>query len=292
MTHPTADDLLLQILDLLDTYMASREPLKASVAKGFFNIAEARKTMGSQINQHNYDLRMKASATVAIDANPPSPLATTTVSKHSLSLVRVSPPTSMSSLPTSTDSIPDPLTPAPAPAAEPETTLRRRKNPAAADADNDGDGDDLGSPPAQETKPYEHETPQTTPTKAKHTRPACDPLKWFGVLVPGALREAQGDFTRALSYVVALADVQLEMARLEGELHKFVERGVEKGAPEKGGEDEGEGDKKEVDAGTAGDENGTVQGDGTSTATETETETAVEKGTGELLETRADRAKQ
>ncbi|CAH1402509.1 unnamed protein product [Nezara viridula] len=42
-----------------------------------------------------------------------------------------------------------------------------------------------------------------------------DPLKWFGVLVPQNMRQAQSSFSKALEYVIQATNLQLEMARLK-----------------------------------------------------------------------------
>ncbi|XP_014289906.1 coiled-coil domain-containing protein 115 [Halyomorpha halys] len=42
-----------------------------------------------------------------------------------------------------------------------------------------------------------------------------DPLKWFGVLVPQNMRQAQSSFSKALEYVLQGTNLQLEMMRLK-----------------------------------------------------------------------------
>eukprot|EP00730_Choanoeca_flexa_P013228 TRINITY_DN5096_c0_g1_i1.p1 TRINITY_DN5096_c0_g1~~TRINITY_DN5096_c0_g1_i1.p1 ORF type:complete len:161 (+),score=18.41 TRINITY_DN5096_c0_g1_i1:58-483(+) len=49
------------------------------------------------------------------------------------------------------------------------------------------------------------------------TKPEKDPLRWFGVLVPSALRQAQTTFRRSTEIAVRLADSKVKMQRLESE---------------------------------------------------------------------------
>ena len=42
-----------------------------------------------------------------------------------------------------------------------------------------------------------------------------DPLKWFGLLVPQNMRQAQVSFSEALEYVIQGANIQLEMDQLK-----------------------------------------------------------------------------
>ena len=59
----------------------------------------------------------------------------------------------------------------------------------------------------------------------KAVAPASDPLKWFGILVPPALRSAQKSFKGAVVDIVpALASVVHEMRAVEAEVRKTRER--------------------------------------------------------------------
>lgn len=44
-----------------------------------------------------------------------------------------------------------------------------------------------------------------------------DPLKWFGVLVPQNMRQAQASFSKALEYVIQCTNIQIEMDHLKKE---------------------------------------------------------------------------
>lgn len=62
-------------------------------------------------------------------------------------------------------------------------------------------------------------------TSNKAVAPSSDPLKWFGILFPPALRHAQKIFKGAVVDVVpALASVVFEMKTIEEEVTKTRER--------------------------------------------------------------------
>ncbi|KAK9498993.1 hypothetical protein O3M35_003518 [Rhynocoris fuscipes] len=49
-----------------------------------------------------------------------------------------------------------------------------------------------------------------------------DPLKWFGVLIPQDMRQAQSNFNKAIEYVVECANIQLEMLSIEEKYKKCL----------------------------------------------------------------------
>jgi coiled-coil domain-containing protein 115 len=52
-----------------------------------------------------------------------------------------------------------------------------------------------------------------------------DPLNWFGILVPPALRKAQGSFKSALEEIVpAMATVTVQMRQIEIEVRRTRKR--------------------------------------------------------------------
>ncbi|MCJ1370254.1 hypothetical protein MMC20_001466 [Loxospora ochrophaea] len=67
------------------------------------------------------------------------------------------------------------------------------------------DSGDLGP------KPFGPQTPKSR----------CDPLNWFGILVPPALRSAQGHFKIAMTELPSLVNVIREMVSTEEEIEKL-----------------------------------------------------------------------
>ena len=56
------------------------------------------------------------------------------------------------------------------------------------------------------------------------TNTLSDPLRWFGILVPPALREAQIEFANGLENVLPLCNLNLEMEELEIEIRRVRKR--------------------------------------------------------------------
>ena len=54
-------------------------------------------------------------------------------------------------------------------------------------------------------------------TDMKDSKPTKkDPLKWFGVLVPQALRQSQGRFKKAVELSVEISNTEAQYLRLKG----------------------------------------------------------------------------
>ncbi|KAJ3340003.1 hypothetical protein HDU93_007552 [Gonapodya sp. JEL0774] len=244
MPESTADALFFDVLETLDQYYAARDPLKGALAKGFVNVAEARKTMGTQLNQHNYDLRMKATSLVCIEPPPlvPSPASTVVpddLLQRTISITRITPATSTSSASSLLNVMSSSSSLDPSPALRRRTVVTSNEEntaPSASESRATGDSapsdttatsglETPGDSGADGKEKVEDDNPDKSPPQPspKPQRPPRDPLKWFGVLVPLALREAQGDFTRALSYAVAVAELKLELRRRIKEYESVVE---------------------------------------------------------------------
>ncbi|XP_073984414.1 coiled-coil domain-containing protein 115 [Rhodnius prolixus] len=54
-----------------------------------------------------------------------------------------------------------------------------------------------------------------------------DPLKWFGVLVPHDMRQAQSKFNKAIEYVVECANLQIEMLSVEAKYKRLLSKKLE-----------------------------------------------------------------
>ena len=72
----------------------------------------------------------------------------------------------------------------------------------------------------------QQQTDDDQPRQEKTTpRPPTDPLRWFGILTPLPLRQAQGQAIRAVEEVIPrLASVSAEMARVELEVRRARKR--------------------------------------------------------------------
>lgn len=87
--------------------------------------------------------------------------------------------------------------------------------------DLDADADTQTVPPTsipEEEKEDDKSSKKQSKRNGQKSRPD-DPIRWFGILVPPALRSAQGSFVRAVeSSVPNLVDLAAEMRELEIEI--------------------------------------------------------------------------
>lgn len=69
----------------------------------------------------------------------------------------------------------------------------------------------------EDEKESENERKLEMKSDEAETKPArlCDPLNWFGVLVPQSLRQSQSSFKQAVDHAVNIANLKLKIARLQ-----------------------------------------------------------------------------
>jgi coiled-coil domain-containing protein 115 len=113
-----------------------------------------------------------------------------------------------------------------------EEEEKREKNEQAKRAtESDDSNDQLPTPPASRATSEApaldslHISDDTKSSDAKENLAESeedplprDPLSWFGILVPPALRSAQGSFAQAVECLPRLAEVSREMRLLESEI--------------------------------------------------------------------------
>ncbi|RYP67296.1 hypothetical protein DL771_007314 [Monosporascus sp. 5C6A] len=196
-TDAAIDALLERYLHLLHEYTALREQLNALQAGMYRDIARANfaAERGMRYGSDHYDERMRASCRVAITT------ATTT---------------SFETITWEEEEEPDttPPTPAPAPSAglPPGTAAGPSSDGGASEAEEEMKGDGVG---VAEDAAKAHR-----PEKKKEMR-RRDPVRWFGLLTPMALRQAQAQSIRAVEQVIPrLVSVNAEMARVEIEVRR------------------------------------------------------------------------
>ncbi|TQW00357.1 hypothetical protein IF1G_00288 [Cordyceps javanica] len=196
----TIDELLERYLGLVDQYAALRAALGAAQQRTFHALARANFTAdrGARFGRDQYDERMRASRRVAVSyaaAGEPPTFAVTEEARDEEEEEDAASTT----------------------AAEEQDGRRGRPlehddGAAAADADGGGDGGDGGDGSGAEMK-------------SKAAGAARDPIRWFGVLVPQALRDAQRESVRTVEDVIPrLVSVQAEMAHVEIEVRRARKR--------------------------------------------------------------------
>lgn len=93
------------------------------------------------------------------------------------------------------------------------------------------------------SSPADFEVPSPEPATSKETTPSpssCDPLKWFGILVPSALRRTQSSFKAVVEEIVprivtvdrAMNEVEIEVRRMRKKLPQAEKREAKAGATE------------------------------------------------------------
>ena len=77
----------------------------------------------------------------------------------------------------------------------------------------------------ESSSPADFEVPSPEPATSKETTPSpssCDPLNWFGILVPSALRRTQSSFKAVVEEIVPLiVTVDREMNEVEIEVRRM-----------------------------------------------------------------------
>ncbi|RYP32078.1 hypothetical protein DL767_005432 [Monosporascus sp. MG133] len=211
-TDAAIDALLERYLHLVHEYTALREQLNALQAGMYRDIARANfaAERGMRYGADHYDERMRASRRVAITT------ATTTAAGDDANAP--APTTSFETIAWEEEEEPDatPPTPAPAPSAglPPETAAGASSSGGGApEAEEEEVKDDGAGAAGDAAKPHR-------PEKKKEMR-RRDPVRWFGLLTPMALRQAQAQSIRAVEQVIPrLVSVNAEMARVEIEVRR------------------------------------------------------------------------
>ncbi|RYP92131.1 hypothetical protein DL770_001712 [Monosporascus sp. CRB-9-2] len=211
-TDAAIDALLERYLHLLHEYTALREQLNALQAGMYRDIARANfaAERGMRYGPDHYDERMRASRRVAIttttttatddDANAPAPAPT--ISFETITWEEEEEP----------DATPPTSAPAPSAGLPPEAAAGASSLDGGASEAEEVKDDGVGVT-GDAARPHH-------PEKKKEMR-RRDPLRWFGLLTPMALRQAQAQSIRAVEQVIPrLVSVNAEMARVEIEVRR------------------------------------------------------------------------
>lgn len=193
------DGLLEQYLELLDQYTRLRDDLAKTFSSGFFSLAQAQRATtlgaGRRYGQDCYDQRMKAQRRVVLHRHEDSPDFVCHIEKRLEPGVR-------------------------------QSSTEDGEAPHETQAETGQIDQETGNKPEKETskvdeflaknEPGDTEKPPTTPRPDPAAR---DPITWFGLLTPPALRQTRGHFVKAVEHQIPdLLNVGSEMKRLEGEI--------------------------------------------------------------------------
>ncbi|KAL2816886.1 hypothetical protein BJX63DRAFT_128237 [Aspergillus granulosus] len=209
------DRLLERYLELLDKHQKLQGELASTLSSGFISLAHANYTCppGRRYGADYYDERMKAIRTVAIQ---PAPSAEPNYITEPGEL-----PGQVFSIVSASSSHADeqsnsgiqtaPLDADAEKVAEPELQEDGKDSGAVNIAENPQDLPTPSEPAiAADTKPK---------SKKKKNSQASDPIRWYGILVPLSLRNAQKSFTEAVEgSLPELASVIVEMQAAERDI--------------------------------------------------------------------------
>ncbi|KAL3436771.1 hypothetical protein BDV09DRAFT_164393 [Aspergillus tetrazonus] len=229
------DALLEKYLHLLDKHQRLQHVLASRLSSGFLSLAHANYTCppGRRYGADYYDERMKASRRVIL--RPPS----STDREDSTAELEGPPPNGASSkgifsieFTSSNDEEEQPDTDEPSGTGEKAPEKALEQEPLKNAGDNNA-ADTTAAPQdsseASETK-TEAEADADAEADAKsgpvRRRPrTLDPIKWFGILVPPSLRNAQKSFTEAVEgSLPELAGIVVEMQAAEKEITELRRR--------------------------------------------------------------------
>ncbi|PIA19531.1 hypothetical protein COEREDRAFT_5362 [Coemansia reversa NRRL 1564] len=190
------DDDLLELLDMFSEYQQIRGSSNALLRQAFFDLSVARRSAGYQwISADMYSGRAQAITTVDVD--PIADDITVIYRRRQESCadeVRQEKPREglRRRLPIS------------------ETATAVELNDEENDKHNDSDMDEMTST----------EKRNSSPSKVR----SDDPLLWFGMLVPPALKEAQSGFVNAVGQLVRLAQLKRQLEAKQKALQPMLEK--------------------------------------------------------------------
>ncbi|KAF1811084.1 hypothetical protein P152DRAFT_490173 [Eremomyces bilateralis CBS 781.70] len=204
MDSTILDRLLVDYLDLLDQYQVQRKALSGLFSSGHFSLAEANFKSPSKIRHGRdyYDERMQALRKIRIEEAKSSGHANRPCIQFSTT----------------------------GQAVRAEKKIKNGlKN---GHETRDTPEDKPAEPPEQSKDESETEPPSLSSLslqdKSNDTDPAkliIDPLHWYGILVPPALRSAQVDFVKAVEEPIpAIVNIATQMRELEIEIGRARKR--------------------------------------------------------------------
>lgn len=199
------DEELLRFMDQLELLEEKRGRLNSFIEQGWFSMSKARYSMGNkQVSALQYGSEMEP--LVRVDAR------TMTNGEAEFHTERMKQNLSADA---ATDSQPvEDLGPK-------EEGVRRRIK-----EKKDSTEEDKGEKPASKT---ESAAVGSSDTKSEHN-PQQDPLKWFGILVPQSLKQAQSSFKQAIELSAEIAALQSTVMRTREEIQLLlkVKRSLDK----------------------------------------------------------------
>ncbi|KAF2820045.1 hypothetical protein CC86DRAFT_124571 [Ophiobolus disseminans] len=175
------DSLLEQYLHTLDKYQKTREQLSKQLSAGYLSLAQAnfQNRSTTHYGQDSYDERMQATRKmyVSLQWGPPQIVVIEAKKKEK----NINPRSNISAQDDSNTSR----------ATFSTMSERHEVNPPKNEEAKEQQSE---KPHIQEPDSYSAPRPKEKDDSSKTTKKSNDPLRWFGILVPPALRSAQHSF--------------------------------------------------------------------------------------------------
>ncbi|XP_033126183.1 coiled-coil domain-containing protein 115-like [Anneissia japonica] len=190
------DKLVIQYFKLLDEIHDDRIQLESVLKQGCFNLSKARYSMGN-----------KAVGSLQYNSNSMKALAKISINEDNEDLFELTrkKPTNKSARKSHIDISRDDL-------LSKETTVRRRKGQKETDSD-----DSVATSRLEELTVNDDKLSSTQDDTKSNEEVLSDPIKWFGILVPMALRHGQSDFTQAITLCCHIANLQRKLLATKAE---------------------------------------------------------------------------
>lgn len=199
------DDKLLQYMDQLELLQQKRSTLNTLIEQGWFSLSKARYSMG---NKHVSSLQY------ASEMEPQVCVQAGTAENNAMEFY--------------TERITQKKTPERVQNSTPvedigpndEGVRRRIKSSKDISAQEERVGASAEKPSMQTTEPA-----SVSPSNMCDQSPQADPLKWFGILVPQTLKQAQSSFRQVIELSAEMATLQAAVLKTREELKLGVKPG-------------------------------------------------------------------
>ncbi|KAJ1657342.1 hypothetical protein IWQ61_003247 [Dispira simplex] len=182
------DQLIIEYFNTLDKYEQEMAVLSNLLRQGQWSLSQAKQALGGphRVSRYQYDQRMQAQ--LRVEAN-----AAENGNEATYELIRWVKPTESVEPSTTHES-----------AEAPGMSQLKQRHQRASTSDESSEN---GSSEEAETQKE-----QSLPSASKSN--IHDPLRWFGVLVPGSLRQSQRYFHQSTTRIVNLANLKVQLDQL------------------------------------------------------------------------------
>ncbi|KAK5609437.1 hypothetical protein CRENBAI_008773 [Crenichthys baileyi] len=185
------DEKLLRFMDQLELLEEKRNALNTLIEQAWFSISKARYSMGNkQVSTLQFANEMKPLVSVHV---------------RTLEDDKVEFCTERSSQKCNDESVKDPTSIEDV--GPQEKGIRQRKKPKHNNTERKA-SEDKGS----------EKVPKVNPVGKRDHNPQQDPLKWFGILVPQSLKQAQSSFKQVVELSAEIAGLQIAVLNTRKEL--------------------------------------------------------------------------